>query len=82
LAKTIDLSSNQVKLLPLDFEITIQILASAASSEVGADKVTKLFNGISFLTEQISGDETCDEIISLSSGSRWKLKHDRQDAVF
>ena len=74
--------ASQVKLLPLDFEITIQILASSASSTVGASMVSKLFNGVAYLTEQISGDETSDEIISFDSGSKWKLKEDRHVAGF
>ena len=66
--------------MPLDFEITIQILASSASSSVGAAKVAKLFNGIEYLTEQISGEESSDEILSLEGGSKWKLRVDRHVA--
>ena len=47
--------SQQAKLLPLDFEITIQLLASAASSRQGAERVAQLFNSIDYVTEQISG---------------------------
>ena len=37
---------------------------------------------MSYLSEQISGDETIDEIINIENGSKWKLKDSKNIAGF
>ena len=72
--------AHQIRLLPLDFEMTVQILAAAGSSKTGAKKVGQILNGFEYISENITGCETSEEIASIDGGSRWQSLRKRSTA--
>ena len=72
--------AHQIRLLPLDFEMTVQILAAAGSSKSGAKKVSQILDGFEYISENITGCETSEEIASIDGGSRWQNLRKRSTA--
>ncbi|CBY31115.1 unnamed protein product [Oikopleura dioica] len=73
--------STQIKMLPLDFEVTFKLLAASCSGKKPAEAVARVLGKVQFVTEQITGEETAEEIFD-GENDQWQLRVPKQVACF
>ena len=73
--------STQIKMLPLDFEVTFKLLAASCSAKKSTEAVARVLGEIQFVTEQITGEETAEEIFD-GENDQWQLRIPKQVACF